>query len=171
MRTHLSAFTLIETLIAIAIFGILAMVAVKVFFTITKNQTKSNTTSETYTQAQMIMSEFTDSIHQARSVYPDYTTGSQLALRMNDYSIIIYTIGSSQELLLQHETPSDPNPTTLTSDTVKIDHLAFTVTDPLGTKPAAVTIELTVSSAQNSGSKPQLKASTDLQSTIVLRSY
>ncbi len=171
MRTKNAAFSLIETLIAVTIFSILAMIAVKVFFTITKNQTKSTTTTDTYSQAQMIMKEISTTVRQARSINDGFTTADQLALKMNDFSIIIYKVGASQELLRMLGTPADPSPTRLTSDTIKIDRLTFKVTEALTTKPASVSISLTVSSAQNSSTKPQLKASTDLQSTIVLRSY
>ncbi|HNT29543.1 MAG TPA: prepilin-type N-terminal cleavage/methylation domain-containing protein [bacterium] len=162
--------SLIEALVAISIFAVLALAAIAVFFSLTKTQTKTTISGETYTQAQTILKEITMDARQARMIKDDYTEASQLALQMNDNSIIIYD-WEAESLYRKRGLPTDPNPLRLNSDQVRITSFSVEVTKGGIGKPDAVTVSLSAESVDNDGTKPQLRAAVDLQTTVVLRSY
>lgn len=170
-----AGFTLIELLFTVTLFAVLAAIALGVIVTLSRHQSKTAVTQETNNNASSIMQELTTTIRSSKavltSVDSEPCTASCIALRQNDESIILYQL-VGDALYQKLNVLNDPNPTRLTSPTVKITRLTFTISQVASPPPPpSVNINLEVQSNVIDRNLPNYSAKVTLQDSVVLRVY
>ena len=167
MLKNNKGFSLLELVVAIAIFAIL-MGAVVTFFLSMNNSSIRTTASRDVTEnARRALDEITYEIRSAKGVYTPTTTASQLSLETlrylpsgeNDTFIDFFLCGTA--VCLKKESQE---PVAITSNSVQVTSLSFTQIST-GTTPS-----IKVSLTMNSGSGSNYY-STSLTSTASLRAY
>ena len=169
-------FTVIEMLVALAVFSFALVAICGIFLSITKSQRKNSIDQKVQFEA----SHALEAIAQAVRRYGiDYSgsinnPASSLVLARQDKESVTFFKGGDNRLKMQIGTAAAEN---ILSDKVKVDDLKFwivPVTDPfvlggLNEQPR-VTIGLGLSQSKNTA-KPEEQASIRVQTTITQRIY
>jgi len=169
------SFTLIETLIYVAVLGVITGVIFSLLLWQIYTNTKTKVTRETFDSARIAMDRMTREIKEAVSIYEPTTTSFQLSLeRVCEVTdgegdletttyVDFYLCGT--QLCIKEEWQ---DPKVLTSNTVEVTSLVFTkvMTDSI----PSVQIDLTLNYKNPSG-KSEYNASIDLTSTTSLRPF
>lgn len=122
-------FSLIEVLIAIAIFSIIILAVTSFFFSVNFSNTRSKANREVQENARRMMDIMTYEIRNAKGIYSPTTTLNQLSLETTRHlptgetSTFIDFFLCGANLCLKKESQ---NPITLNSDTVEVYALSFT---------------------------------------------
>lgn len=159
-------FTLIEVVLAIGLFSLLALAAVNFISAISAVRAKGQAIREVGEQGRMALMIIEQTLNKAESVLEPAAgaTGSTLSLDVLDTGADPTVFGVASNILVLTE---GTNPTvSLTSDRVLIDALTFTNLAPSGA-PGSIRTELTLSYAASENSP--FKYSETFYSTATLR--
>lgn len=163
-------FTLVQVLIYTASFSVLIMVIISFIMWSTRSSAKAKAMQETIDSAQQIMQILTFEIRGAKSVYIPTTNANQISLETKRYlpqgeeiSFVDFFL-CGQALCMKKESQG---PAILTSDSVEIENLSFSVLDA---SPSLIEIDIRVS-YKNVGQRIDYQATLDLHSAVSLRAY
>lgn len=170
-KKFLAGFSLFEVLIYLSIaFVVLAVIVGFVFWLIDSNN-KNRIIAQTIDSSKRAMEIITYEVKAAENIYAPTSSGSQLSLKTNKYLpedekstyIDFYLCGT--QLCLKRESQ---DPIILTPPSIEISNLSFTYI--LFGPSASIKIDLTAN-YQNPSNRPEYNFSTNLISTVSLRSY
>lgn len=150
-------FTLIEILIVVGVFSILALTASMTFFNLLKSSTKSRTTILVKQNGDYAMGVMTRMIRNARKLESCVSSSDHITIRNPDgypttFSCIDHPISSQSASLID--------------DTLAVSNCSFNCQDGGRFKPDAVTIRFTLSRI---GSRPEEEASVNFETMVNLR--
>jgi len=154
-----SGFSLLELLVALAIFSVILLAVVSFFFSISLSSSKTRTDRDALENARRVLNEIAYEIKSAQSIYTPTTTASQLSLQTakylppNENSTFIDFYLCGKAICFKKEFQ---DPVVMTSDIVEVTNLVFTQLQN-GSSPS-IRISLTASSV-------------DLTTTASVRSY
>ncbi len=169
-------FTIIEMLVAIAVFSIALVAICGIFLSITKSQRKNSIDQDVQSEMSYALETITQAI---RRYNIDYNTSINnpaftLVLVRQDKESVSFFRGSDNRLKMQIGTGAAQD---ILSDKVKVDDLKFWITpttDPFvpggENEQPRVTILLGLSQSKNT-TKPEEQASMRVQTTITQRVY
>ena len=168
-------FTLIETLIYIAVLVIIISTVSSLFLWTVHSGGKTKAMREVLDNAERAMKIMTCEIKKARSVYGPTTTSTQLSLETGDYLsegeaasyIDLYLCGPGGDVLCFKKESQNPIP--LTSNNVEVLNLQFNRIAATSTFPS-IQINLKIG-YKTLAEKPECQASFNTTSTASLRSY
>ncbi|MFA4881012.1 MAG: type II secretion system protein [Candidatus Doudnabacteria bacterium] len=175
-RGSLTGFTVIEMLVAMAVFSLALVAICGIFLSITKAQRKNSIDQKVQFEASHALETIAQTV---RRYGIDYSSSinnpaSSLVLARQDKESITFFKGGDNRLKMQIGTAAAEN---ILSDKVKVDDLKFwivPVSDPfvLGgpNEQPRVTIVLSLSQSKNTA-KPEEQASIRVQTTITQRIY
>lgn len=166
------SFTLIEILVYIAVLAIITVAISSFFLWFIHSNTKARAMRETLDNTRRAMEIMTYEIKEAKSIYTPTTTSTQLSLETTKYLpeeekttyVDFYLCGTRLCLKKESQTP-----VALTSDRVVVNNLEFLEIATTSTAPS-IQINLKIDYKNPTG-RPEYRASANLTSTAVLRSY
>lgn len=169
-------FTVIEMVVAIAVFSFALVAICGIFLSITKAQRKNSIDQKVQFEASYALETITQALRRYSIDYsgPINNPVSSLVLVRQDKESITFLKGGDNRLKMQIGTAAAEN---ILSDQVKVNDLKFWITpvaDPfiLGgpNEQPRVTIVLNLSQSKNT-TKPEEQASIRVQTTITQRVY
>jgi type II secretory pathway pseudopilin PulG len=163
--------SLIEVLVYIGVFSLIAVVIVSFVFWLIRSNLKARAMRETLNSSKRVMELITQEIKEAESIYLPTTSSSQLSLKTEKYlplgeeiSFIDFYLCLTR-ICLKKESQ---DPIFLTSESIEITNLVFT--QIISGEAPSIRIELSAI-YKNPADRPEYRASVDLSSTVSLRSY
>ncbi|MDD5626689.1 MAG: prepilin-type N-terminal cleavage/methylation domain-containing protein [Patescibacteria group bacterium] len=174
--TGLTGFTVIEMLVAMAVFALALVAICGIFLSITKAQRKNSIDQKVQFEASHALETIAQTVRRYGIDYSGSINNpaSSLVLVRQDKESITFFKGGDNKLKMQIGTAAAEN---ILSNQVKVDDLKFwivPVTDPFvsgGTnEQPRVTIVLSLSQSKNTA-KPEEQASIRVQTTITQRIY
>lgn len=139
MRQAKSArgFTLIETIIYLALFSIIIGGVLVSAYQIIQASTQSQENALVQEEVQFLMGKIRWAMTGAETINDPIPGNFGSNLNIDQYSGINIIFTSSGDVLSIQKT-GDPTPSSLNSDSVKVENVKFTHIAPIGTKPAAL---------------------------------
>lgn len=153
-----NGFTLIEILVVIGIFGILAVIGTSMFFSILKGSTKTRVLAEVKQNGNYAISVMGRMIRNAKSI--ESCPGSSITIENQDRDSTTFSCSGGRVA---------SNSAYLTSDKVAVTNCTNVFTCNLGVSPNVVTIDFTLSQAM--GTRAEETAQVDFKTTVSLRTY
>ncbi len=160
-------FTLVELIVAIAVFSTVIVVVSSIFVSVVGSQRKNINNQDVIDNARFVLESIGRSVRQSQVQSPNGTS-SNLTLNHPIKSIITYSLSSGQ---VMEKTSADVRPVALSSSNVFVERLDFRVAgvgfnSPNDQKQSRVTISISLrSTAQPAG----VDTTTNLQTTITPR--
>ena len=172
IRTSKFAFTLIEILVYIGVFALVAGVLYSFIIWVYHSDIKTRAMREVLDNGQRAMETMIYEIREARSIYTPLTTSTQLSLETTHYlpegesfSYIDFFLCGAQ-ICLKKETE---NPIPLTSDKVEVKELNFSQISATSSFPSVqINLKLVY---KNPFEKPEYQVHIEATSTVSLRAY
>ena len=179
-------FTLVETMVVVALLSVVGVMAVEIFFTSLRGGTKAETLKEVKQNGDYAISVMERMIRNAQEVTspnPTDCDGSQfleITIRNPDFGKTTFSCGN--QIALISATPYSPLPLTptptpvetyLTSSELYVRDCYFICNNP-GSTPENVTIHFVLSetgAATPTPARPEERASVTFETTISLRNY
>lgn len=151
-----NGFTLIEMLVVIGIFGILAFIGSNMFFTILKSSAKTRVLAEVKQNGNYALSVMGRMIRNAKSI--EDCPGDSIRIENPDRDNTTFSCSGGRIA---------SNSANLTSDKVAVTGCNFSCA---GTIPEVVTISFTLSQSGTT-TRPEEEAMIDFRTTVSLRTY
>lgn len=164
-------FTLIETIVFIAIFSIIILAIISFFIWALNSNVKINSMQEVLASHRRAMEIMTQEIKEARDIYTPTSSSTQLSLITSKYTQTKESISyldfflCGTRLCLKKETL---DPQAITSDTVRVSNIHFVHISTSTTPAVQIYLEI---SYKNDYNRPELQAVMAATSTASLRSY
>jgi len=165
-------FTLIETLVYVAIISIIATVVISALLWIVRSDANAKARRATADSTRNAMRIMTREIREAKGLYtPTMTTPTQLSLETKtnlpseETSTYVDFFLCGSKLCVKRELQ---NPVALTSEDVEVVSVVFTEVTTSSTPSIQITLQVEY---QNPGNKPELEVTMNATTTISLRSY
>lgn len=171
-------FTLVELLVVMGIFAILAGAGLQIFVPMIRSFNKSSIQQEVNQNGNYALSVITQQLRNAKRIIP--SGSGSIQFENQDGSISTFnlgtdsgcTSGSNQYLKLTRSSPVVIDTPVTNRDLVKgVNVTAFTVNVSSGVSPPVVGITLSLSQACNASGGLDYKASSDFTTTVSLRTY
>jgi type II secretory pathway pseudopilin PulG len=163
--------SLVEILVYIGVFSLIAVVIVSFVFWLIRSNIKAKVVRETLNNSKRIMELMTKEIREAESVYIPTTSSTQLSLKTikhlasgEEISFIDFYLCGTR-ICLKKESQ---DPIFLSSENIEVNNLVFT--QIASDQAANIQIDLGVN-YKNPGDRPEYRALIDLTSSASLRSY
>jgi len=159
-----NGFTLIESLVVVGVFSILALISSQILLSTLKGTTKSETESEVHQNGDYALSVISQMLRNSRRLISPTTSGSYTSLTIQnpDRNQTVFTCD------LPNQTVAS-NSARLISDNIKATTCSFEFTFP-PSGPPTVTIDFTLVKNPTS-SRPEETAQTDFTTQVTLRNY
>lgn len=158
-----AGFTLIELIVAMAVFSTVIVVVSSIFVSVVGSQRKNINNQDVIDNARFVLESIGRSVRQSEVQSPNGTS-SGLTLNHPTKNIITYSLNNGQ---IMEKSSSDANPVALSSSNVYVERLDFTVAS-VGDdqKQPRVTVSISLRSTTQPAN---IDTTTNLQTTITPR--
>lgn len=164
---RLRGFTLIEILVSLMIFAILAVVANQILFTTLRGTSKSEVEARVRGEGNYALSVMERALHSSRGIV---SCSSNKVEYLDEQGLrakfICFTSGDSK-VASGSASIADGNLPRITSSQVSID--VCSITCDTAAEPPSVSVQLELSKRGSGGLRPEERSQLDLQTRILLR--